>query len=111
MDSVHGWWTTAGSHGLPWTSGGLDRRALGCGGALTKVGPPAALKHGSSPAVLKKGLRSTGVPSRASPRLGRWCGGRVAAEEKLGGDGAQAQREGENRRDGYGENQRCGLHL
>jgi hypothetical protein len=51
MDTVHGRWTTVGSHGPPWTSGGTDRRALGHGGALTGARPLATLGHGSSPVV------------------------------------------------------------
>jgi hypothetical protein len=50
VDWVHGWWTTAGSHGPPWISGSADRKAPGHGGALTGVGPLATLGQGSLPA-------------------------------------------------------------
>jgi hypothetical protein len=68
---VHGWWTTAGSHSPPWTIGGVDRRASGCGGTLVGVGPPATLGHGSSPAGAKNGGQTTGVLFQASPGLER----------------------------------------
>jgi hypothetical protein len=49
MDRFHGWWTTTGLHGSPWTGGGADRRVLGRGGMLVGVGPSATPGRGSSP--------------------------------------------------------------
>jgi hypothetical protein len=61
MDWVHKWWTTAGSHGPPWTGGGANRRASGRGGALAEVGPPVTMGNRSSLTVAEIGERSTGV--------------------------------------------------
>jgi hypothetical protein len=77
MDSLHVRWTTAGSHGPPWTGGGADRRAPWCSGALTEARPPATPGHESSPAGAEKREGSTGVPSQASSGLRQRCGGRV----------------------------------
>jgi hypothetical protein len=71
MDSVHGWWTTAGSHGPPWTGDGTDTRMPGRGGALTRAGPSTATENESSPAGVEKGEGSTRIPSPASLGLGR----------------------------------------
>jgi hypothetical protein len=70
VDWVHGWWTTVGSHGPPWTDGGMDKRAPGCGNMLARVGPPATLGHGSSPVRVENGEWSMGVPFWPSPELG-----------------------------------------
>jgi hypothetical protein len=77
VDSVHGQWTTVGSHGPPSTGGGVYTRTYGSGGMLAKAGPPTATKYRNSPAGAKKGEGSTGILSQASPRLRRWCGGQV----------------------------------
>jgi hypothetical protein len=82
VDSVHGWWTTTGSHDPPWIGGGADRRAPGSGGTLVRSGPPAAPEHGNLPAGAEKGEGSTGVPSRASPRLRLRCGGRATVMKR-----------------------------
>jgi hypothetical protein len=75
VDSVHGRWTVTSSHGPPWTGGGVDRRVPGCGGMLIGARPPATPGHGSSLVGEEKREGSVGVPSHASSRLGRWCGG------------------------------------
>jgi hypothetical protein len=79
----------------------------GHGGALTGARPPTALVRQSSPAGAQKGERSTGSSARASPELGRRCGGwamlvqnREAAA--LGEDTAQAWTEGKR------SGERCG---
>jgi hypothetical protein len=64
-------------HGPPWTGSGAERRALGHSGALIRSGPPATSGHGSSLAGSEKEEGSTGVPSWASPTLGRRCGSRA----------------------------------
>jgi hypothetical protein len=74
MDWVHEWWTTAESLGPLWTGGGTDWRASGRGDALTGVGPMATPEHGRSPERVVNGGWSTGIPLRALPELGRWCG-------------------------------------
>jgi hypothetical protein len=70
-DLVHGWWTTAGSHGPPWTDGSADRRVPGT------VGPPATPGHMSSLAGAGNVAWSMTVWFRASPGLRRQCGGRA----------------------------------
>jgi hypothetical protein len=62
------------SGGAPWTHGGSDR---GHGDALTGAWPPAALVRQSSPAGAQNGEGSAGNLARASPELGRRCGGRA----------------------------------
>jgi hypothetical protein len=62
------------SGGAPWTHGGTD---ICHGGALTGAWPPAAPVHGSSPAGTQNGEGSEGNSARASPGLGRSCGGRA----------------------------------
>jgi hypothetical protein len=54
-------------------------RAPEHGAALIGVRPPAAPVHQSSPAGVQKRERSTGSSARASPELGRRCGGRAMA--------------------------------
>jgi hypothetical protein len=58
-------------HGGP--AGGADRRVPRYGGTLVKVGPPATMGHGSSPAGAEKREGSIGVLLQASPKLGWWC--------------------------------------
>jgi hypothetical protein len=62
------------SGGAPWTHGGADR---GHGGALTGGWPPAAPVRQSSPVGTQNGEGSMGSSARASPELGRRCGGRA----------------------------------
>jgi hypothetical protein len=64
------------SGGTPWTHGGADR---GHGGALTEAWHPAAPMHGSSPAGAQQREGNVGNSARASPLLGRRCGGRATA--------------------------------
>jgi hypothetical protein len=64
------------AHGPPWTEGGVDRSAPGLGGALIGAWPPPTPGHESSSARAPKREGSVGNPSRASPELGWWCGGR-----------------------------------
>jgi hypothetical protein len=74
MDSVHGPWTTSGSHGPPWTGGSADRRVTGHDGMLTDVWPSVTPEHASSLMRAQKREGSAGNPSRASAGLGRRCG-------------------------------------
>jgi hypothetical protein len=67
VDRVHACWTGAGARDPPWTDGG----------ALTGVWPPATLVHESSPAGAQQIEGCTGSSTRASPGLGRRCGGRA----------------------------------
>jgi hypothetical protein len=54
VDSVHGRWTTVGMHDPLWTSGGANTSTPGRGGPLTRVGPLASTKRGSSPPGWKR---------------------------------------------------------
>jgi hypothetical protein len=63
VDWVQGWWTPCG---LPWTSGGTDRRKLGHGGVLIGVWLSATPEHVSSPARVPKRDGSIGHASRGS---------------------------------------------
>jgi hypothetical protein len=88
-----------------WTDAGTDR---GHGGALTEAWPPTALVRESSLAGAQNGEGSTGSSARASPELGRRCGGRATVVQNreataLGEDTAQAWREGK------GSGERCGV--
>jgi hypothetical protein len=98
VDRVHVSVDRSGMLGPPWTDGDADRGEPGHGGTLTGARPPAAPVRRSSPSGAQKGERSTRSSDRASPELGRCCGGwamvvqnRVAAA--LGEDTAQAWRE------------------
>jgi hypothetical protein len=98
VDRVHVSMDRPGVLGPPWTDGGADRGWPGHGGALTGARPPAAMVHQSSPAGAQKGERSMGSSARASPELGRRCGGRAMVVQNpeavaLGEDTAQAWRE------------------
>jgi hypothetical protein len=70
VDWVHGWWTTAESHGPPWTGGKADRSVLGHGGMLVRAGPPTTLGCRSSLEGVGNGERRMGLPFQASPGLG-----------------------------------------
>jgi hypothetical protein len=76
----------------PWTDTGADR---GHGGVLTEAWPPAAPVRQSSPVGAQNGEVSTGSSARASPELGRRCGGRATVVQNreaaaLSEDTAQA---------------------
>jgi hypothetical protein len=91
--------------GPPWTDAGADR---GNGGALTRAWPPAAPVRQNSPAGAQNGQGITGSSARASPELGRCCGGQATVVQNreaaaLGEDTAQAWREGK------GSGERCGV--
>jgi hypothetical protein len=61
---------------------GTDWKEPGRGGALTGLGPPATLGHGSSPTGAEKREGSRGVLLRASPEL-RWqCSDRATAMKR-----------------------------
>jgi hypothetical protein len=57
--------------GPPWTNAGAER---GHDGALTRVWPPAALVHQSSPVGAQNGEGSEGNSTWVSPELRRRCG-------------------------------------
>jgi hypothetical protein len=97
LDRVHVFVDQLGGLGAPWTDGGVDRGGPGHGGALTGARPTAAPVRQSSPAGAQKGERSMGSSARASPELGRCCGGRAMAVQNreaatLGEDTALAWR-------------------
>jgi hypothetical protein len=62
------------SGGAPLTHGGADR---GHDDALAGAWPPAAPVHGSSPTGAQQREENVGNSARASPELGRHCGGRA----------------------------------
>ncbi len=100
VDRVHVSVDRPGVLGPPLTNGGTDRGGPGHGGALTGARPPAAPVCQSLPAGAQKGERSTGSSARASPELGRRCGGRALVVQNwevaaLGDDTGQAWRERE----------------
>jgi hypothetical protein len=105
MDRVHVSVDRPGMLGPRWTDGGVDRGGPGYGGTLTGARPPAAPVRQSLPAGAQKGERCTGSSARASPELGRRCGGRATVVQNreavaLGEDTAQALRERERKRSG-----------
>jgi hypothetical protein len=77
VDWVHEWWTTAWSHGPPWTGSGTNRRALGRGGALTGVGP---LTRGMGARRRGRKMEDREWGSRFGPHQG--SGGGVVAERR-----------------------------
>jgi hypothetical protein len=92
-----------GVPGPPWTDASADK---GHGGVLPGAGSPAAPVRQSSPAGAQNGEGSTGSSARASPELGRRCGGRATVVQNqevavLGEDTAQVWREGK------GSGERC----
>jgi hypothetical protein len=98
VDRVHVSKDRPGVLGPPWIDGGADSGGPGHGGALTGAQPPAALVRQSAPAGAQKGERGTGSSARASPELGRRCGGRAMVVQNreaaaLSEDTAQAWRE------------------
>jgi hypothetical protein len=98
MDWVHLSVDQPGVLGPLWTDGSADRGGPGHGGVLTGARLPAALVRQSSPAGAQKGERSMGSSARASPELGRRCGGQVTVVQNreaaaLGEDTSQAWRE------------------
>jgi hypothetical protein len=98
VDRVHVSVYHPGVLGPPWTNGGADRGGPGHDSALTGARPPAASVRQSSPTGARKGVRSTGRSARASPELGRHCGGWATVVQNreaaaLGEDTAQAWRE------------------
>jgi hypothetical protein len=98
VDRVHASVDQPGVLGPPWTDSGADRGGSGHGGALTGARPPAAPVRQSSPAGAQKGERSTRSSARASPKLGRCCGGQATVVQNreataLGEDTAQAWRD------------------
>jgi hypothetical protein len=110
VDRVHVSVDQSGMLDLPWTNSGADRGGPGHGGALTGARLPAAPVCQSSPAGAQKGERIMGSSARASPELGRRCGGRATVVQNweaaaLGEDTAQAWRERKRSRG------RCGAHL
>jgi hypothetical protein len=95
MDRVHASVDWPGVLSPTWTDGGVDRGGPGHGGMLTGAQPPATPVRQSSPAGAQKGERRTGSSARASPELGRYCGGRATVVQNreaasLGEDTAQA---------------------
>jgi hypothetical protein len=60
VDRVHGRWTMARSRSPPWTGGDADGRMTGHSGVLARVGLPATLEHGSTPARAQKREGSVG---------------------------------------------------
>jgi hypothetical protein len=89
--------------GHAWST--VDRRWCGPkaterGGTLTRVQPPAAPVHQSSPAGAQKRERSTGISARASPELGRRRGDRVTRrhEEVTGSSVGRGSGAGEEKR-------------
>jgi hypothetical protein len=107
VDRVHVSMDRPGVLGPPWTNGGADR---GGTGARRCAHRSSASDRSGAPMLAggaQKGERSTGSSARASPELGRRCGGwamlvqnREAAA--LGEDTAQAWREGKR------SGERCG---
>jgi hypothetical protein len=63
---------------------------------LTGAWPPATPEHGSSSVGAQQREGNTGNSARASPRLGRRRGNRVAEERKLGNSDAQVSEEGKS---------------
>jgi hypothetical protein len=97
IDRVHVSVDWPGVLGPPWTDGDADKGGPGHGGALTGARPPTAPLRQSSPEGAQKGERSTGSSARASPELGRRCGGRATVVQNreaaaLGEDTTQAWR-------------------
>jgi hypothetical protein len=98
VDRVHVSVDRLGVLGPPWTDDGADRGGPGHSGALIGARPPAAPVRQSSLAGAQKGERSTRSSARASPELGRRCGGRATVVQNreaaaLGEVTAQAWRE------------------
>jgi hypothetical protein len=81
VDSVHGSWTAGGSvhHG---PLGGVDRRPPERGGMLAGVRSRTAPELGSSPGRVGCGEGRTVKPTRRSPGLVRWRGGRAATASR-----------------------------
>jgi hypothetical protein len=81
VDPVHGSWTDGGSvhHG---PLGGADRRPPERGGTFAGVRSRTAPKLESSPARVGCGEGRTVKPTRRSPVLPRWCGGRAATASR-----------------------------
>jgi hypothetical protein len=107
VDRVHISVDRLGMLGPPWTDDSVDKGGPGHGGALIEAQPPAAPVRQISPVGAQKGERSTGSSARASPELGRRCGGQATVVQNrevaaLGEDTAQAW--GERKRSGG----RCG---